>query len=245
MSQETSGPDRSMKPSVEAMLRNQHASGAFVASPDFAEYRYCWLRDGSFVAHALDRAGEPAAAGRFHHWCAAAIERIAPVISAALERHAAGKAVDPSAMPPARFSLEGLVVGDDWPNFQVDGYGTWLWSLHEHLKMCGAQAVPERLVQSVALAARYLAQLGTSACFDVWEEDGGSVHTATLGCVYGGLSQGRQCSGTLARRQRCSAPRCAGGSGARRWAFHQIEPEQAGRCRTAVVVQAVRRRCPR
>jgi len=39
----------------------------------------------------------------------------------------------------------------------------------------------------VELTARYLAELGTSPCFDVWEESGGSVSTATLGCVYAGL----------------------------------------------------------
>ena len=32
-------------------------------------------------------------------------------------------------MPPARFALDGSVVADDWPNFQIDGYGTWLWAL--------------------------------------------------------------------------------------------------------------------
>ena len=38
--------------SIRTMLANQGSNGAFVASPDFAQYRYCWLRDGSFVAYA-------------------------------------------------------------------------------------------------------------------------------------------------------------------------------------------------
>jgi GH15 family glucan-1,4-alpha-glucosidase len=49
------GTESAVAPSVAAILRNQHPSGAIVASPDFSQYQYCWLRDGSFIAHALDR----------------------------------------------------------------------------------------------------------------------------------------------------------------------------------------------
>ena len=90
-------------------------------------------------------------------------------------------------MPPARFSAEGVVLNDDWPNFQIDGYGTWLWSLREHLGLTAARSLPDELVPAVERVGRYLAVIGTEPCFDVWEENGGSVHTATLGCVYAGL----------------------------------------------------------
>jgi len=173
--------------SVAAILRNQHPGGAFVASPDFGSYRYCWLRDGSFTAYSLDRAGEVGAAERFHHWCAAAVTEVAPLISKAVERAAAGEPVDPADMPPARFSLDGAVVRDDWPNFQVDGYGTWLWALHSHLRAVGEPVLPAGFRPAVEATARYLAQLGTSPCYDVWEESGTSVHTSTLACVYAGL----------------------------------------------------------
>ena len=179
--------DAGVAASVAAILRNQHASGAFVASPDFAQYQYCWLRDGSFIAHALDIAGELGAAEHFHVWCATAISGIAPLIAAALDRHFDGQPVDAAKMPPARFSLDGLAVSDDWPNFQVDGYGTWLWSLHQHLQAAGGRALPSRFAPAVEAAARYLDVFGNSPCYDVWEEAGGSVHTATLGCAYGGL----------------------------------------------------------
>ena len=179
--------DAGVAASVAAILRNQHASGAFVASPDFAQYQYCWLRDGSFIAHALDIAGELGAAEHFHVWCATAISGIAPLIAAALDRHFDGQPVDAAKMPPARFSLDGLAVSDDWPNFQVDGYGTWLWSLHQHLQAAGGRALPSRFAPAVEVAARYLDIFGNSPCYDVWEEAGGSVHTATLGCAYGGL----------------------------------------------------------
>ena len=95
--------------SVKSMLSHQVASGAFFASMDFAPYRYCWLRDGSFTAFALDRAGEQEAAEKFHRWAAAAVAGIAPTIRAATERRLAGGTNDAASMPPARYTVEGAV----------------------------------------------------------------------------------------------------------------------------------------
>ncbi|HXY44848.1 MAG TPA: glycoside hydrolase family 15 protein [Acidimicrobiales bacterium] len=173
--------------SVRAMLANQQPSGAFIASPDFPQYHYCWLRDASFVAHALDRIGELGASARYHDWVVTALEGIAPAMEAAMREHRAGRELEPAEMPPARFSLAGLAVADNWPNFQMDGYGIWLWSLQQHLHASGTEHVAERALPSVERTARYLATFALSPCFDVWEEDGQSVHTSTLACAYGGL----------------------------------------------------------
>ncbi|MFZ0172905.1 MAG: glycoside hydrolase family 15 protein [Acidimicrobiales bacterium] len=173
--------------SVQAMLANQQANGAFIASPDFHQYHYCWLRDASFVAYALDRVGEVEASARYHDWVVMAIEGMAPVMDAAVRRQRAGLPLDRAEMSPARFSLGGLAVPDDWPNFQMDGYGIWLWSLHEHLAAAGSERLSDRLAPTVERMARYVASFALSPCFDVWEEDGLSVHTSTLACVYGGL----------------------------------------------------------
>lgn len=174
--------------SVEAIIRQQLPSGSFPASPDFSQYGYCWLRDGSFVAHALDRAGEHEAAGRFHAWCATAIAGASDVLERALHSQAAGKPLDPSAMPPARFALDGRVVVDEWPNYQVDGYGTWLWGLGLHLATMH-RPLPDSWRTVVELTARYVASFALEPCFDVWEESGGgsAVHTSTLACVWAGL----------------------------------------------------------
>ena len=122
-----------MRSSVASILHNQEDNGAFVASPDFAEYRYCWLRDGSFIAYALDQVGEHHASssisrvgqsgGREHQRSNRPCDRLAREASA----------LHPDHMPPARFALDGSNVADDWPNFQIDGYGTWLWALGQHL----------------------------------------------------------------------------------------------------------------
>jgi GH15 family glucan-1,4-alpha-glucosidase len=172
--------------SVRAILRHQSANGALVASPDFPQYQFCWLRDGSFVAHALDRVGEREASARFHSWCRSAINGVTNLMGAAVQRREASKELEPATMPPARFSLAGSVVADDWPNFQIDGYGTWLWSLREHLGQ-PARPLPEEFVGVVAQTARYLSSFWDAPCFDVWEEAGTSIHTSTLGCVYAGL----------------------------------------------------------
>jgi GH15 family glucan-1,4-alpha-glucosidase len=188
--------------SVERLLGYQHENGAFVASPDFAEYDYCWLRDTSFVAYALDLAGEYEAAARFHAWVGRTLDGIGDVIDEAVARHRDGLPLDADAMPPARFSLDGRVVIDDWPNFQVDGYGTWLWALGQHVQRTEQTGVPERLSGAVERVADYVAAFAVSPCFDVWEEHGSAVHTSTLGCVYGGLAAAAALLGRddLARR---------------------------------------------
>lgn len=172
--------------SVQSILRNQEPNGAIVASPDFQQYHFCWLRDGSFSALALDLAGEHEAAARYHSWVNRAVSRIGDVIDDVVAERDRGDALDPFKMPPARFTLDGSVVVDGWPNFQVDGYGTWLWSLGEHLASSASHEI-DGLRDSVARVARYLRSFALSPCYDVWEESGAAQHTSTLASVYGGL----------------------------------------------------------
>jgi GH15 family glucan-1,4-alpha-glucosidase len=181
-------PDRRVDKSVRAILRNQNANGSIVASPDFSQYHFCWLRDGSFCANALDIAGEHEASARFHRWVNAAVQGIASTIDQAVKARERPGSADISAMPPARFSLEGSVVIDDWPNFQIDGYGTWLWSLERHLSLGGDPALLATVRDSVTRVAHYLARFALHPCFDVWEEGGDAVHTSTLANIYGGLT---------------------------------------------------------
>ena len=173
--------------SVASILRNQLPNGAIIASPDFAEYHFCWLRDGSFIAHALDTAGKHEAAGRYHAWVQRAVENIGAVIDRVVESHLFGAHLDPLEMPPARFTLEGSVVVDGWPNFQIDGYGTWLWSLGRHLNASHATNLSDEMKSSVARVGRYLSAFATTPCYDVWEESGSAVHTSTQASVYAGL----------------------------------------------------------
>jgi GH15 family glucan-1,4-alpha-glucosidase len=180
--------DRTVRRSIDAILQHQSPNGAIVASPDFAEYHFCWLRDGSFSSLALDIAGEYAASERYHHWVNRAVAEIAEDIDKVTAARRQGGDLDLHDMPPARFSLAGTTVIDDWPNFQIDGYGTWLWSLGRHLELAGHSDLPDEFAKSVESVARYLDTFSLAPCFDVWEENGDAVHTSTLACVFGGLS---------------------------------------------------------
>ena len=105
--------------SLEIIRAGQHESGAYVASPDFGIYGYAWLRDGSFVADAMSRAGERDSAERFFDWAARIV-------------------LDGRGFH-ARYGLDG---SDDesgtWPLRQLDGWGLWLWAVAEH---CGRHDV--------------------------------------------------------------------------------------------------------
>jgi GH15 family glucan-1,4-alpha-glucosidase len=173
--------------SVEAILRNQGPNGSIIASRDFDQYRFCWLRDGSFSAYALDIVGEYGASNRYHAWVNRAVQGIAEVIDDVIKAKQRGVNLDPLDMPPARFALDGSTVVDDWPNFQIDGYGTWLWSLGRHLELSGYERVPNEFLDSIERVARYLETFSQGTCYDVWEENGDAQHTSTLACVYGGL----------------------------------------------------------
>jgi GH15 family glucan-1,4-alpha-glucosidase len=104
-------------------------------------------------------------------------------------------------MPPARFTLDGDVTQDGWPNFQVDGYGTWLWSLLEHVKRWHAHELAEGMGEAVGLVSAYLQAVALDTCFDCWEENGDALHTSTLACTYGGLRAASALVGSSASSQ--------------------------------------------
>lgn len=169
---------------VRFLLDHQHPGGAYVASPDFSQYPYGWVRDGAFVAHALDAVGERASAARFHAWVAEAVLGLEDAVRAQLAARAAGRPVDHARMLPARYRLDGAVEAGDWPDFQVDGYGQWLWSLGAHV----AGPLPVgRVRDAAALVADYLTAFGDEPCYDAWEEGRTQQHTSTLASAAAGL----------------------------------------------------------
>jgi GH15 family glucan-1,4-alpha-glucosidase len=188
--------------SIEIIESNQDVSGAYLASPNFAEYRYCWLRDASFIGYAMLRSGRPESTEAFLKWASGAIAA-AQIDWRLLERAGEnGSPVPPSAHLPTRFVVDGTPVGDEWPNFQIDGYGDWLWLLHRWLQtkeareesgaaaspsLPGTSNIPEWAEPAVRKTVRYLSQTWWLPNYDAWEEHGDRQHPATLACVYGGL----------------------------------------------------------
>ncbi|MBK8833328.1 MAG: hypothetical protein IPO29_00240 [Anaerolineae bacterium] len=174
--------------SIAVIRANQAASGAYVASPSFGQYQACWFRDGSFIAHAMSVMGEADSASRFHDWAANVVLRHAGAARDCIARARAGQPLDPKRILNARYSLEGEDQGDDWPNFQLDGFGTWLWASIDHATRAGDTAAAARWRPAWDLVADYLGALWRLPNFDAWEEHGDKIHVTTLAALFGGLN---------------------------------------------------------
>lgn len=173
--------------SIEIILKNQHPSGSYAACPCFDTYKYCWLRDGSFICHAMDIYAHHDSAGRFLDWVDSVLSRQVSRVKQLCEMAAAGQPLLNSEFLPARYNLDGTEVEDEWPNFQLDGYGTWLWALHEHIKVTGDTSLINKYSVSINLTVEYLTAFWRNPNYDCWEEHGDKVHPSTLACIYGGL----------------------------------------------------------
>jgi GH15 family glucan-1,4-alpha-glucosidase len=154
--------------SVEVIRDGQAPSGAYVACPTFEPYRFCWLRDGSFIADAMSRVGEVESAEAFHAW-------VARVVSA----HRGRDRLE------ARYTLDGEEDPvKEWPKVQHDGWGLWLWALTKHEER-GRPPTPD-VSEAATHVVDYLERVWPEPCTDWWEERDG-LHAATLACLDAGL----------------------------------------------------------
>jgi GH15 family glucan-1,4-alpha-glucosidase len=173
--------------SIETLIKYQYPSGAFPASPNFPPYQYSWFRDGAFIAYALDSAGYPEKAELFHRWCVHTVlrhsEKILKSINSA-DRF--GKQSD-AVYFHCRFSEDGEEVPGHWGSHQLDGLGTWIWSLEQHLNIYKASTLLVDFHQPIDLIADYLVSLWNYPCSDCWEENETDIHISTLAAIYAGL----------------------------------------------------------
>jgi GH15 family glucan-1,4-alpha-glucosidase len=174
--------------SVDIILAHQSESGAYVACPTFPTYRFCWFRDASYVAYAMDLVGRHDSAARFHAWATRTILAHRDAVRRGLDKARRGLPLAPGEYIHTRYHLDGVVETDgEWPNFQLDGLGTWLWSLSEHLRLTG-HALSDEQQRAVELCVDYLIALWDRPCYDCWEERPESLHTYTLGALHRGLA---------------------------------------------------------
>lgn len=175
--------------SVEVIAEHQDVGGAYPASPTFEVYRYSWFRDGAFIADAMSRAGHTESADAFFAWCADIINDRSEQIHRLIDRHQDGVAIDPDDHLPTRYTLDGEPTGQDWWDFQLDGYGTWMFMVVEHCRRHGrtADGCTPQVRSAVAVCASYLREFWSEPCFDWWEEDVDGVHVSTLACIEAGL----------------------------------------------------------
>ena len=172
--------------SVAVILANQASSGAYVASPNFRVYRYCWLRDGAFIADAMSRTGNPASADGFFKWCNRVLVSRAAKIGSLIDRHVRGEPIKSDEFLHARYTVDGDEASEEWWNFQLDGYGTWLWALGAHLRRRPRPTIhPYR--DGIELSLRYLLEFWKEPSYDWWEEFAGHRHTSTLAAIFAGL----------------------------------------------------------
>jgi len=173
--------------SKDIILENQNSSGGYIASPNFPTYHFSWFRDNSFIAYSMNTIGEHHSANEFHQWAAENILKREDIIQRAIQKTQNGLPLDEQDILHTRYGLTGNVSDEDWPNFQLDGFGTWLWALAEHQKLSGLQASSITL-QAADLLAQYLDALWHLPCYDCWEEFPKKIHTYTLAAIYAGLN---------------------------------------------------------
>jgi GH15 family glucan-1,4-alpha-glucosidase len=173
--------------SIKIIKQGQALSGAYIASPNFPTYHYSWFRDGSFIAYSMNLVGEHESARKFHGWVADTILKRVGTIQTALKKSRNGMALEGQDVLHTRYTLDGEDgVKEEWPNFQMDGFGTWLWAIHQHQILSGEE-VPEKLKQAADWLGQYLSALWRTPCYDCWEEFPNEIHTHTLAAIYGGF----------------------------------------------------------
>ncbi|MDY6873287.1 MAG: glycoside hydrolase family 15 protein [Chloroflexota bacterium] len=175
--------------SVEIINRFQHPSGAYVACPHFDNYQFSWLRDGSFIAYAMDVAGKFESASKFHRWVNDVLIRYAYKVDRIELAIKNGTALTDKDFLFTRYTLDGLedLEEDGWGNFQYDGYGTWLWALNEHLNLTGDLGLMKEAQDQILLVVKYLTLVWPLPSYDCWEEHPELLHTYSIAAVYGGL----------------------------------------------------------
>jgi len=173
--------------SIEIIKKNQSKFGSFVACPNFPTYKFCWLRDGAYIAYAMDVSGEFDLALHFYRWVHQVIGRYAWKVGVLLEKKKSGNLAERNEHLHTRYTLDGFEGSEEWGNKQFDGYATWLWGLAEHVKLTGDEHLIDDFGSSIETTVNYLVNFWKEPCYDCWEEFPDRIHTSTLGSIAGSL----------------------------------------------------------
>lgn len=173
--------------SLAIIEAGQAPTGAYVASPNFPAYRYSWFRDGAFIAYAMDQWGRHESARHFYDWASMNIEARGTAVERCLAAIAQNLQIDPTDLLDTRYTLDGQTGMEEWPNFQLDGFGTLLWGMERHLRLTGRDAIPITWSSAASLLIRYIDALWQQPNYDCWEEFPEHIAVSTLAALYGGL----------------------------------------------------------
>lgn len=173
--------------SVEVIEGGQGPTGGYLASPTFPTYHYSWLRDGAFIADAMSRVDRADSAEGFFDWCGRVVtghsEKIESLVAQA--RREGPATVGATEHLHTRYRLDGTEGTEPWENYQLDGYGTWLWALGAHVDRHGTE--PQRWKEAISLTVDYVRAFWDQPSYDWWEEHPEQVHVSTLACLWAGL----------------------------------------------------------
>lgn len=172
--------------SIDVILANQAPSGAYLASPAFPVYRFSWLRDGAFIADAMSRVGQVASAEAFLAWCAGILVAREGRVDTLIARARRGEVVPANDHLHTRYTIDGDETDDAWWNYQLDGYGAWLWALGAHHARHGRPVAT--FLPGALISARYIDAFWADPSYDWWEEHPTERHVSTLAAVAAGLA---------------------------------------------------------
>lgn len=171
--------------SIHIIKANQSESGAYMASPNFRVYKYSWFRDGAFIAEAMSANDETESALLFHKWATRIIIEREGKIASLIRRYRLGEEIGLEEHLHCRFTLEGEESEEVWTNLQLDGFGTWLWSLGIFRER--GNVLPLATYRAVDNLIGYLGAFWNLDTYDWWEESFGHQHVANLGSIAAGL----------------------------------------------------------
>jgi GH15 family glucan-1,4-alpha-glucosidase len=173
--------------SIRIIKANQADSGAYIASPNFRVYNYSWFRDGAFIADAMSTVGENESALSFHKWATRIIIEREEKIASLIRRGKQGEKVPIDEHLHCRYTVDGKESSEQWTNLQLDGFGTWIWSLNKFLER--GNVLPLATFRAVETLIGYLGTFWEIDTYDWWEESYGHQHVANLGSIAAGLKE--------------------------------------------------------
>jgi GH15 family glucan-1,4-alpha-glucosidase len=171
--------------SIRIITANQADSGAYIASPNFRVYNYSWFRDGAFIADAMSTVGENESALSFHKWATRIIIEREEKIASLIRRGKQGEDIPIDEHLHCRYTVDGKESGEKWTNLQLDGFGTWIWSLDKFVAR--GNVLPLATYRAVETLIGYLEAFWQIDTYDWWEESYGHQHVANLGSIAVGL----------------------------------------------------------
>lgn len=175
--------------SIEIIKKYQSDFGLYIASPNFENYKFCWLRDGTFIAYSMDMSGNHKSSRLYYLGINKIIKKRKAKVKNLLKDYKKSGVIISNNMMPTRFTLRGKQTNTDWSEFQLDGYGIWLWGLSNHLEITNSkELLDSEFRESVDLVLEYLKCFWNKPNYDCWEENGNKIHSSTIGCIYSGLN---------------------------------------------------------